>query len=62
MKIDSTARRIHSFLPSKTFSDSVEGVNMVMTLTYRFDYYITPGYYFLTGTQVLRSVFPSLIS
>ena len=27
----------------------------------RFDYYITPGYYFLTGAQVLRCVFPSLI-
>ena len=26
----------------------------------RFDYYITPGYYFLTGAQVLRCVFPSL--
>ena len=27
----------------------------------RFDYYITSGYYFLTGAQVLRCVFPSLI-
>ena len=24
----------------------------------RFDYYITPRYYFLTGAQVLRCVFP----
>ena len=27
----------------------------------RFDYYITPGYYFLTGARVLRCVFPFLI-
>ena len=27
-----------------------------------FDYYITPGYYFLTGAQVLRCVFPSPIN
>ena len=26
-----------------------------------FDYYITSGYYFLTGAQVLHCVFPSLI-
>ena len=27
----------------------------------RFDYYITPRYYFLIGARVLRCVFPSLI-
>ena len=27
----------------------------------RFDCYITPGYCFLTGAQILRCVFPSLI-
>ena len=27
-----------------------------------FYYYMTPGYYFLTGAQVLRCVFPSLNS
>ena len=25
----------------------------------RFDYYITPEYYFLTGAQISRCVFPS---
>ena len=34
---------------------------LFMTFTCRFDYYISPGYYVLTGAQVLRCVFPSLI-
>ena len=33
VKIDFTARRIHSFLSSKTFTESEEGLNMVMALT-----------------------------
>ena len=33
MKIDFTARRIHSLLSFKTLTDSEEGLNIVMTVT-----------------------------
>ena len=33
VKINFAARRVHSLLSSKTFTDSEEGVNMVMALS-----------------------------